>query len=155
MLFPDYRYFLTFVLFVGFVSMNITPLHAQKKYKTMGKKFVVVTITDPGELYSTYELNDEEAAALKKEFGEDLFKDITGKYNEGAWPSKFGDFDTRIENEETTKKYKVFLVKEFDGKNLLVVPAKYNKGMGEGFAPDSDFYLVIGDKGLNKAQKKK
>ena len=148
--FSPFRLSIITLLVFGFFAFTGNTAFAQKKYKAMGVKCQSVTITDPGELYSTYEFSEEEAAEIKLKLGDKLYKDIIAKYNESAWPEKLGDFDTRIENEDKTKKYKVFLLHAFDGKNVLVVPAKLNKGMGEGYTSSSDFYIVIGDEGLKK-----
>lgn len=138
------------ILAIGFISLSSGSVLAQKKYKLMGKKYKAVKITDPGELYSTYDFEDEEASELKKTLGAALFENINANHTETTWPEKFGDFDTRIDNEEKTKAYKVFLVAELGEKNILVVPAKYNKGMGDGYTSSKDFYIVIGNSGLSK-----
>jgi hypothetical protein len=117
---------------------------AQKKYKTFGRKCVAMTLADPGEMYSTYKFSEEEGEKLTAAgMPETMMSDISDHYNEGSWPSAMNNLDSRLENTETIRMYKVFKVTEWDGKCLLVIPAKPNTKMPEGFKPVQDFYMVI------------
>lgn len=122
---------------------------AQKKYKTFGRKCAAVSITDPGEMYSTYELSSEEQGdILKSGVSEDLMGDILGYDNEGSWPEAMTNLDSRLENAAVIMKYKAFKVATWDSKCVLVIPAKYNANMPQGFAPDHDFYMIINKIGI-------
>lgn len=127
-------------------------LQAQKKYKTHGMKCRRMEIVDPGELYSTYEITAEDEETLTQNEGvrEDLMQVIIDNCTENAasWPEGMRTLDSRIDNPDVLKKYVAFEVAEFGDRHVLVIPAKYNKGMPAGFAPDEDFFIVIGNKGI-------
>lgn len=125
-------------------------LHAQSaKYKIGKVKCVKVEITDPGEFYSTYEFLQTDLDQLRSlKFTEAEIENIKHAYNESAWPSELGNFEVRIQNAEKIKTYTVYKIAEIGDKYLLVAPAKYNSGMGTGWAPQNDIYFVIGKAGV-------
>lgn len=147
----NFKSILFLPLILLFVFGTAGNLSAQKKFKACGKKCKAVRISDPGEIYSTYEFSSEEEDQIMKITSEACLSKVLDAHTEDTWPSKMQELDDRIANEDKTKMYKVFLLCEFgDGKNVLVVPAKLNKKMPEGYAPEADFYIVIGDSGIEK-----
>lgn len=127
-----------------------TDVHAQSaKYKTGKLKCVKVEITDPGEFYSTYEFIQTDLDQLHTvKLTDAEIENIKHAYNESAWPSELGNFQVRMQNAEKIKTYVVYKIAEIGDKYLLVAPAKYNSGMGEGWAPQKDIYFVIGKAGV-------
>ena len=83
------------VLAILFI-LSSTLVNAQsKKYKIEGKKCTRVEITDPGELYSSYELLDEDLAILKIENVKPfLLESIQNNHTEDKWPSELGNLDS-------------------------------------------------------------
>jgi hypothetical protein len=105
------------------------------------------TISDPGEMYSTWDWNKELENSLIDAGRKAEIETIKAHYTEEGWPEKFKDFDTRIENPETIKKYRGEVIAVFpNGDTPLVVlhvPANQNGHMPEGWRPKEDIYVVI------------
>jgi hypothetical protein len=140
-----------FLLLMAILQLPLL-VQAQKKYKTHGHKCPRVAITDPGELYSTYEFTteDEETLKLNEGLGEDLTQLVLDGSRESseAWPEGMRTLDSRIDNPEILKQYKAFEVAELGEMLVVVIPAKFNANMPKGFAPSEDFYLLISNKGI-------
>lgn len=121
------------------------------KYKTMGRKCVRVEIADAGELYSTYTLTDTEIQSLlDKKIKRELIDDIQAYGNETGWPAKLKLFDERIANPDQIKKYVVYEVAKVNDMHILVIPAKYNSNLPDGWAVSRDIYLLMNDPGVKK-----
>lgn len=135
-----------------FIILSAVQVNAQsKKYKIEGKKCTRVEITDPGELYSSYELLDEDIALLKIEKVKPfLLESIQNNHTEDKWPSELGNLDSRIQNPDKIKSLVAYKVCKLDGKYLLVVPAKHNAELGSGWAPSRDIFMVIGETGVKE-----
>lgn len=134
------------VLFI----IGSTSLNAQsKKYKLEGKKCTRVEIIDPGELYSTYELNEGELEMMKVAgLTNYLIDEIKRNHMEDAWPEKLGDLDSRIAEPDKIKTYVVYKVIEFEDKVIVVAPVKYNKDKDTGWALTKDVFFVMSLKGI-------
>lgn len=126
------------------------PLQAQSSRYKVGKvKCVKVQITDPGEFYSTYEFEKSDIEFLKESKLSDAdIEKIKMANTESTWPAQLGNFDVRIQQADKIKNYTVYKIAEFGDKYLLVAPAKYNRDMGEGWAPQNDIYFVVGKSGV-------
>jgi len=137
-------------IFMLFVFFTNTETFAQaKKYKVEGKKCMRTEITDPGEFYSTYDFEQSDLDMLKTAGVKDATIELVKKYHtEDAWPAQLGNFDVRIDNPDKIKTYVVYILADMGDKYLLVAPAKYNKAIGEGWAPAQDIYFVIGKVGV-------
>ncbi len=140
------------LILATFLILITTLLNAQaKKYKIEGKKCVRVEITDPGELYSNYTLLDEDIALMKIEgIKPFLLETITNFHTEDKWPSAMGDLDSRVKNPDKMKSLVAYKVCKFEGKYLLVIPAKFNKDLGDGWTPSRDIFMVIGESGVKE-----
>lgn len=132
--------------------LSVSLAQAQKKkYKLDGNKFPLVEISDPGEVYSTYVLQDSEIELLKIEKIKPYLLDIIiNNHTEAQWPQEMGNLDSRVSNPDKIKSYTAYKVCKFDKKYLLVIPAKYNKDMGAGWAPSKDMFIVVGESGLKE-----
>lgn len=139
------------VLAILFI-LSSTLVNAQsKKYKIEGKKCTRVEITDPGELYSSYELLDEDLAILKIENVKPfLLESIQNNHTEDKWPSELGNLESRVDNPDKMKSLVAYKVCKLDGKYLLVIPAKHNSELGSGWAPSRDIFMVIGESGIKE-----
>ncbi len=136
---------LVFILSVSLVNAQ------SKKYKLDGIKYHRIEITDPGEVYSTYILQESDIELLKIEKVKPYLLDqITNNHTEEQWPKELGNLDSRVANPDKIKSYTVYMVCKFDKKYLLVIPAKYNADMGEGWAPTKDIFIVVGENGIKE-----
>lgn len=137
------------VLLIILLLIN-ADLDAQSaKYKIGKVKCTKVEITDPGEFYSTYEFEQADLDQLKSAgITDGDIEKIKNANTESAWPAQLGNFDTRIQNADKLKSYVVYKVAAIGDKYLLVVPAKYNSKMGDGWAPQNDIYFVVGKAGV-------
>lgn len=126
---------------------------------TTGQKVSKVTITDPGELFSTYNLegDDEAVKAINSIKGinasgkEDIYK----YSQEENWPAGMATLDGRLSNREEIKKYNAYLLTSFttaSGRkvNILEVPKEKNGHMKGEMALDRTIYIVITDMGIKK-----
>lgn len=126
-------------------------LHAQpKKLKLEGTKCRLVSISDPGEFYSTYTFTDEDLQALHAAgLKHTLIDKISQHHTESTWPAKLGSLDERIEHPEILKAYVVYKVAEINNMVILVAPAKYNSTQPEGWALTEDVFFVLSKAGVN------
>lgn len=135
-----------------FLILSSSLLNAQaKKYKIEGKKCARVEITDPGELYSNYTLLDEDIEKMKIDnIKPYLLDNITNNHTEDRWPAEMKDLTSRVNNPEKIKSFVAYNVCKLEGKYILVIPAKHNSSMGEGWAPSKDIFIVIGESGVKE-----
>ena len=94
-------------------------------------KLRAVTIVMPGEVYSTYNMDESEKAkvteaANKSKTSPDY---VFSKAQETGWPKPLNDFSYRIDNPKEIEALKVRIFADMgEDKYLLIVPAKENKG---------------------------
>lgn len=120
-----------------------------KKYKIEGIKCTRVEIIVPGDLFSTYDLNDGEIEMLKiQKVNTVLMEKIVNNHKEDAWPSSFGNLDQRIANPEIVKSYVVYKLADLEDKVVLIVPAKYNKDKDGGWSLSKDIFLIMNKSGI-------
>jgi hypothetical protein len=105
------------------------------------------SITDPGEVYSTWKWGKEiEAGLIDAGRGQEI-ETIKARYTEEGWPEKLASFDARVDNPKIIKEYRAETIATFrNGDTPLVVlrvPADQNKHMPEGWRPAQDIYIVI------------
>lgn len=118
---------------------------AVQKYKFHGIKLKQVTITTPGDLYSTYEFSEADRNAIKVAVREDQsIVDDIGKYHvEENWPEPLNDFNWRIAHGDDIIKlhaYRICFLTE--SRVLLVVPYSKNKG-NKAISFTRDIYFVM------------
>lgn len=154
----NFTSFFPFVFLLMLMAFLVTSCGSAKKYKSLGKKCASVKISDPGEIYSTYLINDAEKKFLKEEgFTDDQIKTIQEKGNESAWPASLNNFTSRIANPDKIKALKAYKlatledpVAKTDKKIILVIPAEKNKDAEDGWAPSEDIFLIIGPGGVSE-----
>ena len=109
-------------------------------------------ITDSGELYSTFDWDDNDntgaktAVVLAVSAAE--FSDIVKYSHESYWPAGINNLDGRNNLRSKINDYVVYKVAEFDDRYLLRIPASENKGMPQNMQSTHDFYFVIGKAGV-------
>lgn len=103
-----------------------------------------VTVSDFGELYSTYEFRPDEEATIIDAVGADQLEIIKTNSNEKAWPDAIATFSGRQINRDRMYNYHVELVCYIGEKALLKAPADKNTDVGEGLNLDHDIYFVVG-----------
>jgi hypothetical protein len=124
-----------------------------------GTKLSKVTITDPGELFSTYELEDDAAGVaalnalpgLSAEEKADIYKYST----EANWPTGMATLESRQKNRELIKKYNAYMLTSFTNSSnrkisILEVPKSKNSSISGEMALDHDIYIIITDMGIKK-----
>ncbi len=132
------------VLFVVIISTFIISCSLFRA--TMNSPFKTVVINDPGEIYSSYGLSENESAKQKildKGISNELLKDIITYSEESSWPALMQTLDSRLKNREKIMNVKARLVTSFDDICILVIPAKENKHLPVGLRLKKDFYILI------------
>lgn len=107
-----------------------------------------IKIVDPGELYSTYDLQQTEKDEISKQVKSGEYEYILTHCNEDSWPEGINTLDERLENVEAIKNYKAFKVAKLDAIYVVKIPAKDNKKIKGDMKPEHDFYFIIGEKGI-------
>lgn len=120
-----------------------TSLFAQFKAKRS------VKISDPGQLYSSYNLSREDENAIRKQVGDEGLSLIKSACHEEQWPKGIAAFDDRQKAREKIKQYKAFVVAQFSDKYILWIPAKKNKRMDDEMKSPNDFFFIVGKKGVS------
>ncbi len=140
------------IVILAMLLLTTSAVNAQaKKYKIEGKKCPRVEIIEPGDLFSTYDLNDGEIEMMKIEgINAPLLEKIISTHTEDSWPTAFGSLDQRIANPDKIKAYAVYKVATIEDKVILVVPAKFNKDKDAGWALTKDVFIVINKSGIKE-----
>ena len=114
-------------------------------------------ISDPSEIYSTWEWSKGIEDGLIDAGRKEEIETIKAHYTEKGWPAKFASFDERADNQDTIKLYKSEVIAMFlNGDTPLVVlrvPAAQNKHMPAGWRPAEDIYVVIKQEAISKKKK--
>ena len=107
-------------------------------------------ISDPGELYSTYDLTADAAAraTIQAQTSAALLQDILIYSNERSWPSGIATLDGRIARREQIQDYRVYAIARFNDKVVLRVPAAENQHMPANMRPARDIYFIFGQGGI-------
>jgi len=122
-----------------------------------GSSLKKVTITNPGELFSTYDLGGdlEAVAAIDALTGYTAEqKEEVYKYsNEEEWPEGMKSLDSRTTNREQIKKYKAYLLTSFPNDSrgtlyILKIPQADNSSVKGSMALSHDIYIVMTEKGF-------
>lgn len=147
-----------FTLFTLLTLFSFTFLQAQapSKFKKGKVKCARVWITDPGELYSTYQISENEISLIKstnKKITGGLIDDIIADHLETAWPSSLQILSNRVDNPDIVMSYATYKISKFDDKYIIIIPASLNKGMENGWSPQKDVYFVIGESGVSETKK--
>lgn len=112
-----------------------------------GKKLPEVTISDLGELYSTYKFTSQDEQQIKSQLkDQSLFSEIRTFSNEEKWPSGVNTLEKRLNTRSTMKNYHFYKVATIGTKTIVAVPAEKNKHMPSSFIPSGPMYMVFASK---------
>ena len=126
---------LTFVLLITALSLN-----AQEPK--------LISITDPGELYSTYNFTSSDQEMLIKTFGQAKFDQINASSHESQWPSGISSLEDRTAKREQIMQYKVQVMAVLGERSLIEIAPASNKHMPADMLLEKPFYFVIGNSGI-------
>lgn len=117
-----------------------------------------VYITEPGDLYSTFDLNSDENAREVMVgsyiLTEEEFSYLASMSTENSWPSGMATLDERLASAEQIKDYVTYFVATFgpagDDFVLVWVPLYGNEHMPQEMQPTSEegFYMVLKSSGV-------
>lgn len=117
-----------------------------------------VYITEPGDLYSTFDLNSDENAREvmvgSAILTEEEFSYLASMSTENSWPSGMATLDKRLASAEQIKDYVTYFVATFgpagDDYVLVWVPLYGNEHMPQEMQPTSEegFYMVLKSSGV-------
>jgi hypothetical protein len=109
-----------------------------------------VSVSNFGDLYSTYTFSPSDESDVKDAVGSAMFKEIKTYAHEDNWPSDISGFDDRQTNRPKMYDYNVELVCRFgDGKVVLRAPVSKNAHMKGGMKLTHDIYFIIGETGVD------
>lgn len=133
-----------YLLIVLFAAIGCVGFAQQVKYN----KFAKVVLTDPGQLYSTYNFNANDSATVRSALsGDEKLTGIVIEYSrENKWPDGLNTLSDRMSRKETIQSFKVYKVADLGDRYVLMVPMKKNKKTGISFT--SDIFLVVGKSGV-------
>lgn len=127
-----------------FVTLLLTGLLVQLK----GQDTKAISITDPGELYSSYIFTASDQETLVKALGQEKFTIIKGASHESQWPSGIATLDSRTQKRDQIMLYHVNIVATLGEKSVIEINPANNKHMPAEMISDRSFYFVIGNSGI-------
>lgn len=133
------RLLIIIILIITSTSCSILRTNINSTYKS-------VIINEPGEIYSTYGLTDNENAKqkiLENGISKELLIDICKYSEEHNWPLTLKTLDGRLRNRESIINYKARLVTSFDNICIISIPYNENKKAPKGMILKRDFYIII------------
>lgn len=110
-----------------------------------------ISIIDPGELYSTYDLSISDKDTLTAVFGAAKFDAINNACHENQWPSGIANLDARNENRDLILQYHISPVISIGDISIIEIKPSENKHLPANMQSVSSFYFVIGSGGLGTA----
>lgn len=109
-----------------------------------GKKIPGVTISDIGDLYSTYNLSNQEKQQLGNQLkSQSLLNEIVTYSKESQWPDAVNSLEKRLKVRATMAKYNFYKVASIGNKTIVSVPAERNRHMPQGFVPSAPMYMIF------------
>lgn len=106
-------------------------------------------VIDFGQMYSTYNWDEENTAALRAKVGNALTEKIVLASVESAWPSGIASLTERNNNRSKMAAYTVYYLTTFNESIVVLqVPATENRGMSADMQPASDIYFIINKSGV-------
>ena len=113
-------------------------------YMFDGKKIPGVTISDIGDLYSTYNLSSQEKQQLGNQLkNQSLIDEIVTFSKESQWPDGVNTLEKRLKVRATLAKYNFFKVASIGTKTIVSIPAEKNRHMPQGFIPAKPMYMIF------------
>jgi hypothetical protein len=130
----------TLLLLVCFI-VSCSP----KGFMFDGKRLQQVTISDLGEMYSTYNLSSKEKTELGNQLSDqNLVDEIMMFCNEKKWPDAVNTLEKRLKVRQQMMKYTFYKVATIGGnKTIVSIPKDKNKKMPDGFVPTGPMYMIF------------
>lgn len=117
--------------------------------RVMAQEAQSVFITDPGELYSTFDFSASEKVEIINILGNEKFGQINDACREDRWPAGISTLSERTSRKDEIRKYHVVLIATLRDKSILEIHPDKNKHMPFEMVGDNPFYFVIGTSGIN------
>lgn len=125
-------------------------------FSAVAQKYQVGTpirVLDYGQLYSTYNWDEDAQAALNTQLGS-LAEAVILNSVESAWPEGIASLDARSANQAAFAGYTLFYLTTLaTGQVVLFVPAIENSMMPAGMAPPKDIYFIISESATEAGMK--
>jgi hypothetical protein len=102
-----------------------------------------VTVTNFGDLYSTYSFESSDESAIRDAVGSSMVSEIKKYANEENWPSAISGFSDRQTNRPKMYNYNCEFVCSFGDKSVIKAPVSKNSHMSGGMRLSHDIYFVI------------
>lgn len=108
-----------------------------------------VRITDPSALFGRADLRSDidTETMLHKLMGYRAVDHLQLRCNENGWPTGMNTLKERNQLQDEIMKYRAYALTEWDGKQILIIPARKNKHIARRARPYVDIYLVMDSKG--------
>jgi hypothetical protein len=108
-----------------------------------------LSITNPGELFSTYNIGEAEKTIIVKAVGIDKFNAINQACHESEWPTGISNLNSRGERLDQMKQYSIIMVTTLDDKCIIEIRPEDNRSMPKDMQSDKSFYFIMNASGLN------
>ena len=109
-----------------------------------GQKAKEVSISDMGEMYSTYNMSNAEKEELGRQLNNKALVDEIVRYSkENTWPDAVNTLDDRINNRAIMTKYNFYKVGTIGNKTIVTIPKEKNTHMSAGFIPAGPMYILF------------
>ena len=101
-------------------------------------------VLDFGQLYSTFNWEENATAELKKALGDAVAAKVIAGSVETAWPSGIASLDGRTTNRPQMEQYKLYYLTTIDNdKAVLLAPAAENKHLPAHMQSKGDIYFLV------------
>lgn len=115
-----------------------------KSFMIDGKKARQVTVTNLGEMYSTYNMSEAERGEVSAQLNNKALLDEIIRYSkENTWPDGVNTLDDRLNSRSTMAKYHFYKVATFGNKTIVSVPKEKNGHMPASFVPTGPMYIIF------------
>lgn len=132
-----YKFCFAFFL-VAFISS------CNKGFYFDGQKAKEVSISDMGEMYSTYNMSNAEKDELGRQLNNKALVDEIVRYSkENTWPDAINTLDDRINNRALMSKYHFYKVGTIGNKTIVTIPKEQNTHMSASFIPAGPVYIIF------------
>ncbi len=115
-----------------------------KSFMIDGKKARQVTVSDLGEMYSTYNMSEAERREVSAQLNNKALLDEIIRYSkENTWPDGVNTLDDRLNSRTTMGKYNFYKVATFGSRTIVSVPKEKNQHMPASFIPSGPMYMIF------------
>jgi hypothetical protein len=119
--------------------------------ETTTEKVKEASITDPGQLYSTYNFSAEEKDKITSTVGEAQYEAINNSCHENQWPSGLSTLDSRNTVRDKMKEYHVNVVMVLGDVSIVQIDPDRNRHMPPDMLAQAPFYFIIGNNGVDNS----